>query len=42
MKANFVIAGLLTIGYAADMRYFNGVYSHAASLILGDIMRHFF
>jgi hypothetical protein len=40
MKAIFVIA-LLGIGYAADMHYFNGMYSHAASSVLAEITRHF-
>jgi hypothetical protein len=41
MKATFVIAALLTIGYVADAHYFNGMYSNAASLMLAEIMRHF-
>jgi hypothetical protein len=40
MRIPFVIA-LLAVAYAADVHYFNGMYSHAASSMLAEIARHF-
>jgi hypothetical protein len=37
MRATFILVALLTLGYAADVHYFNGMYSHAASLMFADI-----
>jgi hypothetical protein len=41
MKTTFIIAAVLTVGYVADMHYFNGMYSTALSEMLGVILRHF-
>ena len=41
MRGTFIITALLALGFGVDVYYFNGRYSHAASLMLADIVRHF-
>jgi hypothetical protein len=41
MKGTFVIAALLALGFGVDVYFFNGIYSHAASLMLAEIVRNF-
>ena len=41
MKTTFLFAALLALGHAADVYYFNGLYSQAVSSMLAEIARHF-